>query len=271
VIGLMRAGERASKLSDACSSAADQLEHEAELEADIRSSLAYPVLILLVGLASVLVMGVVVIPRFAELIGDLGGEIPAGASLLIAASEFIASHGLAAGIGSGVLLAAFIRGLGAPGIRPRLDAALLRLPGVGGLRLAFASARTCRALGAMLSSGMPLLEALDATADAAGDLEVKRRFELARADVRGGRPLAASLADHRAVAPLALQLIGVGEASGRLAQMTRRAGDISAERARRALQAAVSLLEPLLVVVLGVLVAVVAAILLQAVYSVRAV
>lgn len=123
----------------------------------------------------------------------------------------------------------------------------------------------------MLASGMPLLEALDAARDAAGDLEVARRLDRVRADVREGRSLAASLDSHGALTPLALQLVGVGEVSGRLPEMCRRAGDICADRARRSLQTGVSLLEPLLVVVLGVLVAVVAAILLQAVYSVQAI
>lgn len=90
-----------------------------------------------------------------------------------------------------------------------------------------------------------------------------------RERVAAGAPLADSLGRERAVTPLALQLVAVGESSGRLAEMTRRAGDLAAQEAERGLRTLVTLLEPALIVAFGGLVAFVAAALLQAVYSVR--
>jgi type II secretory pathway component PulF len=156
-----------------------------------------------------------------------------------------------------------------PHVRARIDGLLLGLPIVGGLRLGFASARACRALGGMLTSGMPLLPALDAAATATGDLEVSRRLANSRAAVARGARLTQALEAQRALSPLALQLVGVGEATGRLGPMLSRAGELVAEDADRSLRTAVALLEPALVVTLGLLVAGVAAALLQAVYSVR--
>jgi len=153
--------------------------------------------------------------------------------------------------------------------RRRVEEALLAAPFVGPVRLALATSRIARALGGMLAAGMPLLAALDAARDAAGDLAVAARIGRARERVAAGAPLMASLEREAALAPGALQLVQVGESSGRLADMARRAGDLAAQEAERGLKALVTLIEPALIVAFGGLVAFVAAALLQAVYSMR--
>ena len=156
-----------------------------------------------------------------------------------------------------------------PEVRRRIDVTLLRVPVVGAIRLGFASARTCRSLGAMLSTGMPLLNALDSVGEAVGDMEVAARLRRARDAVSRGEPLTRSLAKEHALTPLALQLVGVGESSGNLGDMVTRAGGVAAERAQRSLRSLITLVEPTLVIALGLAVALAAAALLQAVYSVR--
>jgi type II secretory pathway component PulF len=116
---------------------------------------------------------------------------------------------------------------------------------------------------------MPLLAALDAAGEAAGDLAVVDRLERARERVSQGAPLSVSLEREAALTPSALQLVQVGESSGRLADMARRAGDLAAQEAERGLKTLVTLVEPALIVAFGGLVAFVAAALLQAVYSIR--
>jgi len=121
----------------------------------------------------------------------------------------------------------------------------------------------------MLQAGMPLLQAMDAARDAAGDRAVADRLGRARTRVAEGQALAPALEREEALSPGALQLVAVGEASGQLAAMTTRAGDLAAQEAERGLRTLVGLLEPGLVVFFGGLVAFVAAALLQAVYSIR--
>jgi type II secretory pathway component PulF len=268
-VGVLRAGERGSRLGAACESVADQLEAEAALRSQVRSALAYPVLLLVMGVATVAVMGAVVVPRFAGILSELGAELPASTRALLVLSDMVDRFGLAALLAAFVALPVLRAWLARPHVRERFDRLLLQTPLVGDLRLAFASARTCRALGGMLSNGMPLLAALDAAGEATGNLEITRRLERTRQRVGRGAPLTRSLTDERALTPLALQLVGVGESSGRLGPLVSRAGDMAAERAERALRTTVGLLEPLLVVVLGMIVAATAAALLQAVYSVR--
>jgi len=158
---------------------------------------------------------------------------------------------------------------GRPAILRRIEEALLVAPLVGPVRLALATARVARAIGGMLAAGMPLLASLDAAGEAAGDRAVAARLTRARERVASGAPLTASLEREAALAPSALQLIQVGESSGRLADMARRAGDLAAQEAERGLKTLVTLVEPALIVAFGGLVAFVAAALLQAVYSIR--
>ncbi len=269
VVGMVRAGERGSQLAEALGSVATQLEGEAALRSQLHSALAYPAMIVVVGLVSVVVMGGVVVPRFAEVLAELGAELPRSTRMLLAASTLLRRFGVPGLIGialGSVALASLLR---RGDIRCRVHALLLRVPVLGGIRLGFASAHTCRALGAMLATGMPLLSALDSVGDAAGDAEIARRLRLVRESVARGERLTPSLEREHALVPLALQLVGVGENSGDLGRMVGRAGDLAGERTERSLRTLVSLLEPALVIGLGFLVALTAGALLQAVYSVR--
>jgi general secretion pathway protein F len=269
VVGIIRAGERGSSLADACEAAADELEEAARIAARVRAALAYPALILMVGGATITVMGTVVVPRFAELLTSMGAELPPATRVLVAVASALRRFGLLLAILVASLVLVLWRAVETPRSRELLDHLLLRLPIVGAIRHAFASARLCRALGGMLERGMPLLAALDAARDAPGDAEVSRRLGIAREAVVRGSTLTSALDAARSLDRGTLQLVGVGESSGRLGPMVRRAGEVTGERAERTLRTAVALMEPMLVLALGVVVAAVAAALLQAVYSVR--
>ncbi len=268
-LGILRAGERGSQLPLALEHVATHLEREAELVAHVRQALAYPLLLAVVGMVSVLVIGTVIVPRFAELLGDLGQDVPAATQVLLVGSSLLSHYwflvlpGIAAVVAFGVEVAR------RPASRRQVDEALLAVPLVGGVRRSLATSRVARALGAMLAAGMPLLAALDATREAAGDLAVADRLARARERVAQGAPLTSSLAREDALTPSALQLLAVGESSGRLGDMAIRAGALAAGEAERGLKTLVTFVEPALIVAFGGLVAFVAAALLQAVYAIR--
>jgi type II secretory pathway component PulF len=269
VIGMVRAGERGSQLGRALDQVAQHLEQEADLASRVRQALAYPALLAVAGTVSVIVISTTVVPRFAELLGDLGQELPLATRMLLGGSDLLTRFWpvVVGCVVSGALCVTAV--LRRPQGRLRADAVLLELPVVGGVRLALATARVARALGGMLAAGMPLLPALDAARDAAGDLALAERLGRARERVAAGAPLAPSLQREGALAPSALQLVAVGESSGRLGEMTQRAGDLAAQEAERGLRTLVTLIEPALIVGFGGVVAFVAMALLQAVYSVR--
>lgn len=269
VLGMLRAGERGSQLPLALEQVARHLEQEAELVARVRQALAYPLLLTVVGVASVLVIGTVIVPRFGELLGDLGQDLPAATRVLLVASTLLSHYWflLVPAIAGGIAFGGEVTRW--PTIRLPVDEALLRTPLVGPVRLALATSRIAGALGGMLAAGMPLLAALEAAREAVGDRAVADRLGRARERVTQGAPLSASLAREGVLAASALQLVQVGESSGRLAEMARRAGDLAAQEAERGLKTLVTLVEPALIVTFGGLVAFVAAALLQAVYAIR--
>lgn len=269
VLGLLRAGERGSQLGRALDTVASHLEGEADLVARVRQALAYPLVLAVTGTASILVIGTTVVPRFAELLADLGQDLPLATQLLLGGSAMLSRYWLLGVLTAVGAVWGATRAWRNPAVRERVHAAALAMPLVGPVRLSLASARVLRALGGMLSAGMPLLSALDAAGDAAGDHTVARRLTRAREQVAQGAPLTAALEREAALSPSALQLVAVGESSGRLAEMTRRAGDLAAQEAERGLRTLVTLLEPALILAFGGLIAFVAAALLQAVYSLR--
>jgi general secretion pathway protein F len=270
VLGMVRAGERGGQLGEALEQVATHLEHEAELVARVRQALAYPLLLLVAGSASVAVIVTVVIPRFATILGDLGQHLPASTRALLALGAFVRTDGWAVLVALliGAIMAA--RELAQPAGRARWHGLLLATPVVGRVRLALGSARWCRALGAMLGSGMPILPALRAARDAVGDAALEERLDRVAEAVAQGSPLVAAVTQAGAIAPGACQLLAVGEGSGQLPAMALKAGALAAAEADRGLRQAVTLLEPALVVAFGGIVAFTAAALLQAVYAIRA-
>jgi type II secretory pathway component PulF len=248
---------------------ANHLEQEADLVARVRQALAYPALLAVVGLVSMLVIGTVIVPRFAALLGDLGQDLPAATGVLLIGSRLLSSYWFLLIPAAAALVAVAVELLRRPASRLWVEEALLAMPLLGPVRLALATARVSRALGGMLAAGMPLLSALDAARDAAGDAAVAARLGRARARVAEGAPLTPSVEREGALTSAALQLLHVGESSGRLADMARRAGDLAAQDAERGLKTLVTFIEPALIVTFGGLVAFVAAALLQAVYAIR--
>ena len=269
VIGIIRAGERASQLAPAFDEAALHLELEADLESSLRQALAYPLILFTAGIASTGVIVTIVIPRFAAILADLGQQLPTSTRLLLGTSAFIGHWWwglLLVAVGTVALCA---RALTDPTTRARAADLLLEIPLLGGVRLALATARAARAAASALNAGVPLIPSLGAAGEAAGDPAVRQRLARAAVEVLEGGALASALERHKALLPSALQLIAVGEASGQLGPMFRRAGALAGTEAERRLRTLVGLLEPGLVVFFGGMVAFVAAALLQAVYSLR--
>jgi type II secretory pathway component PulF len=269
VIGMVRAGERGSQLGAALEQVAEHLEEEADLLSRVRQALTYPLLLAVVGVTSVLVITAVVVPRFAAILGDVGQQLPPATRILLTVSQLISRFWIPLLLMAAAGTWAAIEWIRRPAGRKQIEEALLKVPLVGQVRHSLATARVMRALGGMLRSGMPLLAALDAAREAAGDLAIAERLARSRERVVQGAALAGALEREGALTPSALQLMMVGESSGRVAEMALGAGNLAAQEAERGLRSLVAALEPALIVMFGALVAFTAAALLQAVYSLR--
>ncbi len=269
VIGMVRGGERGSQLGTALDHIATHLEHEADLVGRVRQALTYPLFLAVAGFASVLVITTVVVPRFAAILGDLGQQLPPATRLLLGMSDLLTRFWIPLLVIVVIATWSAIEWIRRPAGRKSVEELLLKLPFIGSVRRSLATARVMRALGGMLRAGMPLLPALDAAREAAGDLAIAERLERSRERVVQGAALAAALEREKALSASALQLVMVGESSGHVAEMALNAGNLAAQEAERGLRTLVTALEPALIVAFGGIVAFTAAALLQAVYSLR--
>jgi general secretion pathway protein F len=269
VLGIVRAAEAGGGLGAGLARAADLMKADVELRSAIRSALAYP---LLLGVAAAGALGLlvgVVLPRFALILNDLGQELPGTTRVVLDGAQALRWLGPPAAL-AGVAGAFLLRAWTASETGRRWwHHALMRVPWLGAIRLSAGTARACAALGALLRAGCPLPSALRHAANASGDAEIQRRVQVARERVTRGERLAASLESSAALTPTAVRLLAAGEHGGRLAEMTERAGRLEEASTRRAIEGAVRMIEPVMIIVFGGAVALVAAALLQAVYAVR--
>jgi type II secretory pathway component PulF len=249
--------------------AAELTESAAALRSAVQSALAYPIVLAVAGTASVGVLVGVVIPRFAAILADLGEALPPSTRFVLHASLVIRSGFVPFLVVCGVALALHNAWMSTNAGRIRWHTWLLRVPGLGAIRWAGATARVTGSLATLLESGVPVRRAVVLSARAAGDAAVERRLLVAGDRIIAGQGMASAFASTEALTPLALRLMRAGEESGRVSSMLSHASRLEQEHADRATRTAVRLLEPLLIMIFAAIVALVAASLLQAVYSVR--
>jgi general secretion pathway protein F len=269
VLGIIAAGEAGSGLIAATESAAQVLEQRAAMRAALRSALAYPMMLAVAGSASVGLLIGVVLPRFAQLLSDYGQTLPASTRVVLFLGA-VARVALVPTLVGVAIVAALLPGWLARGDRlRRLHRLLLNLPAVGAIRRSSATAHACSALAALLNSGVPLATALLHAARASGDQEMEARLVRAREAIATGERIGAALRGADALTPTAIRLVRVGEETGALADMVAHAARIEASQALQRLQRFTRGLEPVLILLFGGLVMIVAAALLQAMYGLR--
>lgn len=269
VVGMVRAGEAGSGVASAVRRAAELTERAAATQAAVRGALAYPVILAAAGAASVALLVGVVLPRFALILADLGQSLPPTTRAVLSAAALLRALALPGLVTLAVAAALWRSWASTESGRARWHAALLAVPVVGAARRAAATARTAAALASLLESGVPVAPALLHAAPAGGDAALAARLLEAREAVVTGGRVAAAVEAAGAMTPTVVRLIRAGEESGRLGPMLAHAAQLEAERAEGIVKGAVRLLEPALILAFGGVVALVAAALLQAIYSVR--
>lgn len=269
VIGIIAAGESGSGLVAATESAAQLLEQRAAMRAALRNALAYPCMLAIAGSASIALLIGFVLPRFAELLTDYGQTLPFSTRMVLMLGA-VARVALVPGLVGAAALVALLPAWLSQRDRIRgLHALLLRIPAVGDIRRSTATAHACSALAALLGSGVPLAAALVHAARASGDQEIEARLLRARAGIARGDRISAALRNAAAFTPTACRLVRVGEETGKLAEMLAHASRIESTHALQRLQRLTRGLEPVMILLFGGVVMVVAAALLQAMYGLR--
>jgi general secretion pathway protein F len=252
---LVRAGEEGGDLVEVLEDLAGYLGQSARLRGQVLGAFIYPLFLLLLGVVAVGVLMSFVIPRFQELFRSFGSSLPAPTRALIAVSGFLSVWwpvvlGVLAG---GVLAVA--GALRRVGFRRRWDRFLLRVPVLGRMWMKLEMARIARTLGALLRGGVGILSALRTTSGTVGNQAVRATFGALADRVAGGGGLAEAMEAAGLYPPLMVNLVRTGEETGRLGEMLEELSGIYEDEAQRAVSGAVKLLEPVLIVSMGVVIA----------------
>lgn len=269
LLGIIHAGEGGSGVAAAVRRAAELAEATAATRREIRGALAYPLLLAGTGMATVAVLVTVVVPRFAAILADLGQALPASTRLVLAMAQWARTLTLPFVLVGALVVLLMRSGIARDEGRRQWHAWLLGLPLVGRARRSAGASRACAALAALLESGVALPVALLHAARACGDAAIGAALLAVRERIAHGDRLSAAVEREVALTSTAVRLIRAGEETGRLAAMVQQAARLEAERAALLVRHGVRLLEPALILAFGALVALVAAALMQAVYSVR--
>ncbi len=269
-VGMARAGERGGRLAASLDRLAGLLEDRQALRSRLTSALLYPAIMVVGSAAALAVLLGYVIPRFGALLEEAGASLPRSTALLLRVGDLAvdgAPVALVLGAAAAALVAAQLR---SPAGRRRFDAALLRLPGIGGVRRRAVAARFGHALSALLGAGVPVLEALDIGADSLADEAAAAEVRRARAEVRAGGRVTDALGRGGVFPYLFLQMVEVGETSGRMPDLLARAALAMQRDLEQRLDRLVRLVEPVMVLVFGAAVGFVALAMLQAIYGIQA-
>lgn len=251
-VNMVRAGEIGGFLDTVLQRLAEYLDRAQQLRDDVRQALAYPVVLTVAMGASMLVLLVYVLPKFSALFDDMGQAMPLSARVVIGASDAVRGYwwlglGLAA---LGALM--FRRWVGTPRGRYQWDGFKLRLVGIGNVLRKMEVASLARTFGTLIKSGVPMMQTLGILKEVAGNKVIARAVGDVEVGVREGSGVAPPLARSGAFPPLAVQMISVGEETGRLDEMLLRVADHFDREVRVAVAQFTRLLEPVLILVMGV-------------------
>jgi len=254
-VNMVEAGETGGILDTILQRLSNYIEKNVKLKRAVKSALVYPVAVLLVAVGVIILLLWKVVPIFAQLFTGLNVPLPTATKFVIGLSNFVGSI-------FGLLILVFFVGLGVglkvwhgtPQGRLPLDAALLKLPLVGILLRKIAVARFTRTLGTLISSGVPILEALDITARTAGNAVVERAITHVRKGVEAGRTLVDPLRETEVFPGMVSQMIAVGEQTGAMDAMLQKIADFYEDEVDAAVKDLLSAMEPAMIVILGVVV-----------------
>lgn len=251
-VSMVRAGELGGMLDDVLLRVANQMEREAEIKRKIKSAMTYPAAVMGISLLLLTVMIVFVVPKFAAMFADLGAKLPSFTQMLVNISHFVGGWG---GLVIICLIVVFVilyrRFKATDSGRLFLDRIKLNLPVVGTLFHKTAMSKFSRTLGTLISSGVPILGALEITGETTGNMVITKALEEVRAGVKEGETIAAPLAQAEVFPPMVTQMIAIGEETGALDVMLQKVSDFYDSEVNAAVDGLTSMLEPILIVFLG--------------------
>ncbi len=251
-VSMVRAGELGGMLDDVLLRVANQLEREEEIRAKVKSAMTYPIAVLGITLFLLAAMIIFVVPRFAKMFESLGGALPTFTQVLVNISHFVGGWGGLVIVASIIgFVIAYRRFKATEKGRLIIDKTKLKMPVLGVLFHKTSMSKFSRTLGTLLSSGVPILGALEITGETTGNAVVTRALEDVRLSVKEGETIARPLEQSKVFPPMVTQMIAIGEETGALDVMLAKVSDFYDSEVNSTVDSLTSLLEPLLILLLG--------------------
>ncbi len=267
-VNMVRAGEETGKLDETFSFLADYMDRNYEITAKARNALVYPAFIILTFVAVMMLMLTMVIPRLADMLNEVGQEVPIYTRVVIGMSQVFSDYILLVLIGIAVGIFFLFRYTKTVGGRAAISRARLQVPHIGGIFKKLFLSRIADNLSTMLRSGIQVLRGLEITADVVGDATYEKILKEAVQDVKGGMPLSEALRKHRDMPGIVVAMIKIGEETGNMGKILDTMARFYRREVNNAVDTLVSLIEPFMIVMLAVGVAVLLASVLVPIYNI---
>ena len=249
------AGEKSGNLEQVIRRYVSYVKVVANVKRKTVSALVYPVILLALSMVVVSIIMLKVVPAFGEFYSQFGEELPLSTRVIVAISSFASSYFLPIAIVVALVAVGAWQWLQRPGKREWFDRMVLRLPGLGGIAQKFATSQAARTLATLLGGGIPLVNAIDVSARSIRNQYMAHELRSAAQQVREGRALALAMSDSGAFPDVAIKMVEVGESTGALQEMLNSLADFYDEEIETNLGRFVTLVEPILLIVMGMVIA----------------
>jgi len=253
-INMVKAGESSGLLDEILNRVATYLEKTAALQRKVKSAMVYPVAVITIAVGITMFLLIKVVPTFQGIFDMLGGSLPLPTQILLAVSNFLRQWFLLGFIGSVVFVVVASRYIKTDQGRLVFDKVILKLPIFGDLIKKVSVAKFARTLSTLVRSGVPILGSFDIVAKTSGNKIVENTLNEAKEAIRDGKTLAEPLSKSPVFPPMVVRMISVGEQAGELEKMLSKIADFYDEQVDVAVSSLTSLMEPLIIVFMGVVV-----------------
>lgn len=251
MINMIRAGEVGGFLDAVLLQIAENYEAEVKLRNKVKSAMTYPVVVFTMAILAVVGMLLFIVPIFEEMFDGLGGELPAPTKVLVWLSGVLRFAAPIIVVAIVVAVVVWQKIKHQARVHAVVDPLYLKAPVFGGLVQKIALSRFARNLGTMISSGVPILQALDIVADTTGNVVLTKAIHEVQDSVRQGESLAGPLANHPVFPAMVVQMLAVGEDTGAMDTMLHKISEFYDQEVEATTEALTSLIEPLMIAILG--------------------
>ncbi|MBL3589218.1 MAG: type II secretion system F family protein [gamma proteobacterium endosymbiont of Lamellibrachia anaximandri] len=254
-VSLVRAGELGGALETVLERLADHLERSSELRESLKSAMIYPMILVVVAISSIILLLTYVIPQFKELFEGMGSALPMSTAIVLQAGDFVKHQGWIVLLVILLVVMLIRYQLRTPEGKFRWHKRVLSMPLLGGLVTRMEVAVFSRTLGTLLQNGIPMMKAISIVRETVQNRVITKSMDEVIKGLKEGGNLSSPLAESGYFPEFAVQMIRVGEESGEMEQMLLHVADIYDKEVNRELKRTLALLEPILILVLGVIIA----------------